>query len=129
VGGFLANIWIVLHRLVATPGNPLPDCSELPLLTALVSLAIASISGGVSEEVGFRGDFQGELERCGLRPFATLVAALVMSPEDAHPRLRLGTGSSSTARYCLSSMAWTKLVATSSGTSSCGGASADDSRA
>jgi len=81
--GFLANFWVVLHRLVATPSNPLPDFSKLPLATVLVSLAMASISGGVSEEAGFRGYFQGELERRGLGPFAILVAALVMSPEHA----------------------------------------------
>jgi membrane protease YdiL (CAAX protease family) len=81
--GFLANFWILLHRLAPTPSNPLPDFSKLPVLTVLVSLAMASISGGVSEEAGFRGYFQGELERRGLGPFAILIAALVMSPEHA----------------------------------------------
>lgn len=81
--GFLANFWIVLHRLVATPSNPLPDFSRLPVFTVWISLAMASISGGVSEEAGFRGYFQGALERRGLGPLAIVVAALVMAPQHA----------------------------------------------
>ena len=76
----LAGFWIVLHRLVSTHGNPQPDFSKLPTLTVVISLAMAAISGGVSEEAGFRGYFQGALERRGLGAFAILVTALVMSP-------------------------------------------------
>jgi membrane protease YdiL (CAAX protease family) len=76
----LAGLWIVLHRLVPTPGNPLADFSRLPPLTVAVSLVTAAISGGVSEEAGFRGYFQGALERRGLGPLAILIVALVMAP-------------------------------------------------
>src|SRR6185503_3872319 len=41
---------------------------------------MAAISGGVSEEAGFRGYFQGALERRGLGALSILVAGLVMSP-------------------------------------------------
>jgi hypothetical protein len=44
---------------------------------------MASISGAISEEAGFRGYFQGALERRGLGPAAIFVAALVMAPEHA----------------------------------------------
>jgi len=76
----LAGFWVVLHRLVATHGNPQPDFSKLPPATVVISLAMAAISGGVSEEAGFRGYFQGALERRGLGASAILVAALVMAP-------------------------------------------------
>jgi membrane protease YdiL (CAAX protease family) len=76
----LAGFWMVLHRLVATHGNPQPDFSKLPRVTVLVSLAMAAVSGGVSEEAGFRGYFQGALERRGLGVLAIAVTALVMAP-------------------------------------------------
>jgi membrane protease YdiL (CAAX protease family) len=76
----LAGFWVVLHRMVATQGNPQPDFSTLPPATVVVSLAMAAISGGVSEEAGFRGYFQGALERRGLGALAILVTALVMAP-------------------------------------------------
>jgi hypothetical protein len=52
----------------------------LPPATVIVSFAMAAISGGVSEEAGFRGYFQGALERRGLGASAILVTALVMAP-------------------------------------------------
>jgi membrane protease YdiL (CAAX protease family) len=76
----LAGLWIVLHRLVAAPGNPLADFSTLPPFTVAASLVMEAISGGVSEEAGFRGYFQGALERRGLGAFAVLVTALLMAP-------------------------------------------------
>jgi membrane protease YdiL (CAAX protease family) len=76
----LAGLWIVLHRLVAAPGNPLADFSKLPPFTVAVSLIMAAVSGAVAEEAGFRGYFQGALERRGLGALAVLVAALVMAP-------------------------------------------------
>ena len=79
----LAGFWIVLHRLVAVQSSPLPDFSKYPVLTVVAALAMASISGGISEEAGFRGYFQGALERRGLGPAAILVVALVMAPEHA----------------------------------------------
>jgi membrane protease YdiL (CAAX protease family) len=79
----LAGFWMVLHQLVATPTNPLPDFSKLPVLTVAASLVMASISGAVSEEAGFRGYFQGALERRGLGPLAVVITALVMAPEHA----------------------------------------------
>ena len=79
----LAGFWIVLHQLVRVQSNPLPDFSKYPLVTVLAVLLMASISGGVSEEAGFRGYFQGTLERRGLGWGAVLIAMLVMAPEHA----------------------------------------------
>lgn len=76
----LGGLWVVLHRMVDTHGNPLPDFSKLSPLTVVVSLVMAAVSGAVFEEAGFRGYFQGALERRGLGPLSVLVVALVMSP-------------------------------------------------
>jgi membrane protease YdiL (CAAX protease family) len=76
----LAGFWIVLRRLVATPGNASGDFSALPPVTAVATLAMAALAGAVSEEAGFRGYFQGALERGGLGPGAVLATALVMAP-------------------------------------------------
>ncbi len=78
--GALAGFWIVLHALVRTPTNPLAQVSQYPPLTVVVALTMAAISGGVSEEAGFRGYFQGTLEKYGLGWAAILLVALVMAP-------------------------------------------------
>jgi membrane protease YdiL (CAAX protease family) len=77
---FLGGFWIVLGQLVGVPGNKLPDFSALPLGTVLATLAMASASGAVSEEAGFRGYFQGALQRSGLGAAAILFTALLLAP-------------------------------------------------
>jgi membrane protease YdiL (CAAX protease family) len=77
---FLAGFWIVLGQLVALPGNKLPDLSTLPVLTVIATLVVACASGAISEEAGFRGYFQGSLERAGLGAAAILCTALLMAP-------------------------------------------------
>jgi membrane protease YdiL (CAAX protease family) len=77
---FLGGFWIVLEQLVSVPGNKLPDFSALPLVTVIATLVVACASGAVSEEAGFRGYFQGALERSGLRAAAILCTALLMAP-------------------------------------------------
>jgi membrane protease YdiL (CAAX protease family) len=79
----LAGLWIVLHQLVTVPGNRLPDFSRYPLATVIATLVMAAVSGAVSEEAGFRGYFQGTLERYLPGPLAILICALVMAPEHA----------------------------------------------
>jgi hypothetical protein len=44
---------------------------------------MAALVGAVSEEAGFRGYFQGTLERYLPGPVAILIASLVMAPEHA----------------------------------------------
>jgi membrane protease YdiL (CAAX protease family) len=77
---FLAGFWIVLDQLVTVPGNKLPDFSTLPVLTVIATLIVACASGALSEEAGFRGYFQGSLERAGLGAVAILYTALLMAP-------------------------------------------------
>ena len=79
----LAGLWIVIGDLTRVPGNATPDFSRYPLFTVIVTLAMASISGGVSEEAGFRGYFQGTLEKSLPAPLAILICAVVMAPEHA----------------------------------------------
>jgi membrane protease YdiL (CAAX protease family) len=77
---FLAGFWIVLDQLASVPGNKLPDFSTLPVLTVVATLVVACASGAISEEAGFRGYFQGSLERAGLGAVAILLTALLMAP-------------------------------------------------
>lgn len=78
----LAGLWIVLFQLVRMPGNR-SDFSHLPLLTVASLLATSALIGAVFEEAGFRGYFQGTLERTLPAPFAILICAVVMAPEHA----------------------------------------------
>jgi len=80
---FLAGFWVVVHQLVAAPSNPLPDLSKIPPTTIVISFIMASLSGAVSEEAGFRGYFQGALERSGAGLGTVAISALVMMPEHA----------------------------------------------
>ena len=59
----LVGYWIVLFRLVKVQGNVLPDFSIYPPLTVALVLVMASLVGALAEEAGFRGYFQGTLER------------------------------------------------------------------
>src|SRR5205085_5200428 len=79
----LAGIWIVVVRLVPVPPHALPDYSKYPVLTIVLLLAMAALVGAVAEEAGFRGYFQGVLERAVGGPAAIMIAALVMAPEHA----------------------------------------------
>ena len=79
----LSGLWIVLVQLVRIPGNGLPDLSRYPLWTVLITLAVAALSGAISEEAGFRGYFQGTLERTLPAPLAIAITAAVMAPEHA----------------------------------------------
>ncbi len=79
----LAGSWIVVHRLILVQTNPLSDPSKYPAFMVVVALAVASISGAVSEEPAFRGYFLSALERAGLGPAAVLAAALLMAAEHA----------------------------------------------
>ena len=78
----LAGLWIVLFELVKVPGNS-ADFSRLPIGTVIASLAMAALVGAVFEEAGFRGYFQGTLERYLPGPVAILICAAVMAPEHA----------------------------------------------
>jgi membrane protease YdiL (CAAX protease family) len=75
----LAGLWIVLVEVTGVRGN-LANFSRLPTATLVASLIMAALVGGVFEEAGFRGYFQGTLERHMPWIFAVLVCAFVMAP-------------------------------------------------
>lgn len=79
----LTGLWIVLIQLARSPGNALPDFSKYPSWTVAISLITASVLGGVTEEAGFRGYFQGALERRMGGPLAIVITALCMAPAHA----------------------------------------------
>ncbi len=79
----LAGFWIVLFQLVTMPGNALPDFSKYPWLSVALALGMASLVASVAEEAGFRGYFQGALEREIVGPAAIVIAALVIAPGHA----------------------------------------------
>ena len=74
-----SGLWIMLVELTRIRGNS-ADFSELPKVTLITSLLMAALIGGVFEEAGFRGYFQGTLERHMPWMLAVLVCALVMAP-------------------------------------------------
>ena len=79
----LAGLWIVLMETVHMPGNRLPDFRAYPVWTVAAVLITAAAVGAVFEEAGFRGYFQGTLERVLPGWTAILVTALLMAPEHA----------------------------------------------
>lgn len=88
LAGLLANIalgglWIVISQLAKVPGNSTLNYSNYRLGTLVAVLITASIAGAVSEEAGFRGYFQGTLERYLGGPMAIALSALVMMPQHA----------------------------------------------
>jgi len=76
----LAGLWIVMFRMVRIPGNTVPDFSKYPVVTVVVSLAMASLVSSVAEEAGFRGYFQVALESGFSAPAAILIQALLIAP-------------------------------------------------
>ena len=60
---FMASIINVVYRFIPVPEAAPMDLSMFPWWTLYPSLIMLSINAGVSEECGFRGYMQGELER------------------------------------------------------------------
>jgi len=60
---FLASIINVVYRFILVPDAERMDLSMLPWWTLYPSLLMLSINAGVSEEAGFRGYFQGGMEK------------------------------------------------------------------
>jgi membrane protease YdiL (CAAX protease family) len=76
----LVGSWIVLVQLVKLPARLLPNFSGYPLLTVTLVLVMASLVPSLTEEVGFRGYFQGILEHKVGGPLAIVIAALLIAP-------------------------------------------------
>ncbi|HEY1605771.1 MAG TPA: CPBP family intramembrane glutamic endopeptidase [Allosphingosinicella sp.] len=79
----LGGLWILLHHLVRTHGNPVPDFSAYPLPVVGAVLACAAIVGAVGEEVALRGYLLGRLQRRAPWPVAVALVALIAAPGHA----------------------------------------------
>jgi membrane protease YdiL (CAAX protease family) len=76
----LTGLWIALRQLIRVRGNTLPDFSRYPLVVVILVIGMGSLTAAAAEEAGFRGYFQGALERRVGAPLAILTAALVILP-------------------------------------------------
>ncbi len=77
----LAGLWIVLFHVAGLSAiRSLPNSSKYPVSTVALALIMASLVGALGEEAGFRGYFQGVLERQVPAPVAILIVVLVMAP-------------------------------------------------
>jgi membrane protease YdiL (CAAX protease family) len=79
----LAGLWMVLIQLAPVPARRLPSPSGYPLTTVALALVMGSLVSAVTEEAGFRGYFQVELERRLPALAAILLPCLVISPGHA----------------------------------------------
>lgn len=79
----LAGLWFVLFQLAGLPPRALPDYGKYPVVTVALVLIMASLVSSLAEEAGFRGYFQGTLERRVGSIGAILIAAAVIAPAHA----------------------------------------------
>src|SRR5437773_7538189 len=61
--GALISLWLALGHLVHVPGNPAANYAGYSLLTVVAVVVMASLVGGVAEEVGFVGYMLSCIER------------------------------------------------------------------
>jgi membrane protease YdiL (CAAX protease family) len=78
--GALIALWLVLGHLVHVPGNPAATYAGYSLQTVVAVIAMASLVGAVTEEVGLRGYMLTRLERSVGGWLAVAVIALAISP-------------------------------------------------
>jgi membrane protease YdiL (CAAX protease family) len=79
----LVGFWIVLSKLVDLPKNATLNSSSYRWYFSFFVAVMASISGSITEEIGFRGYFQKTLEmKCG-GTLAIIVTAIVIFPAHA----------------------------------------------
>jgi membrane protease YdiL (CAAX protease family) len=79
----LVGIWNVLSALVELPKNATLNSSSFRWYFSFFVAVIASISGSITEEIGFRGYFQKTLEMKWGGTLAIIITALVISPAHA----------------------------------------------
>jgi membrane protease YdiL (CAAX protease family) len=72
--------WVVLIQLVKLPARLFANFSGYPLLTVTLVWVMASLVSSLTEEVGFRGYFQGILEHKLSGPLSIIIAALLIAP-------------------------------------------------
>jgi membrane protease YdiL (CAAX protease family) len=75
--GALAMCWIVMARTVRMPGNVLPAMSGLPLLTAVLAVAMGALISPILEQAGFWGYCLVMLEEKYTGVVAILITSLI----------------------------------------------------
>lgn len=85
VAGFLAlgtliGLWLVMGQVAAVPGNPSANFSNYSPITVVAVIAMASLVGGLSEELGLRGYMLTRLESNVAGWAAVIIVALVIAP-------------------------------------------------
>jgi len=75
----LAGYWIALFQLVKIPPNALSDVSAYPRFTVGLMILMGSLVAPLMEEAGFRGYFQGALERQLSGPLAIAISSLIFA--------------------------------------------------
>jgi membrane protease YdiL (CAAX protease family) len=75
----LAGYWIVLSQLVKMSGNAVPDFSNYPLRTVVLTIGMASLAAPLTEEPAFRGYCQVILERQFRAPTAVIISSILFS--------------------------------------------------
>jgi len=76
----LTGLWIVLSQLVKIPGNITLNTFSYPWFTVAITFIMASLVGAITEEIGFRGYFQGTLESKMTPAISIIITALIMFP-------------------------------------------------
>lgn len=75
----LTGAWIVMFNLFKMSGNVLPDYSQYPVMTVVLTLAMASLVSPLTEESAFRGYCQVILEREFRGPVAVLISSVLFA--------------------------------------------------
>jgi membrane protease YdiL (CAAX protease family) len=79
----LVGFWIILSELVKLPRNATLNSSSYPWYFTFLVAVMASLSGSITEEIGFRGYFQKTLELRGRGTIAIIITALLICPAHA----------------------------------------------
>lgn len=79
----LVGFWIILSELVKLPRNATLSSSSYPWYVSFFLAVMASLSGSITEEIGFRGYFQKTLEMKGRGTLAIITTAFVIFPAHA----------------------------------------------
>ena len=78
--GALIALWLVIVQLIKVPGNPTANLANYSALTIVSVIAMASLVGAVTEELGLRGYMLTRLESSVGGWVAVVIVALVIAP-------------------------------------------------
>lgn len=78
--GALIALWLVMVQLFEIPGNPTADLANYSALTVVSVIAMASLVGAITEELGLRGYMLTRLESSVGGWVAVVLVALIIAP-------------------------------------------------